>query len=40
MGVISGVTRGGVAERAIGDFRQADEDFGKRLEVAVQALRG
>ena len=37
---ISGVTRDDIAERAINNFRQADEDFGKRLEAAVQALRG
>ncbi|CAM5326318.1 Catalase OS=Streptomyces tendae OX=1932 GN=F3L20_05565 PE=3 SV=1 [Streptomyces tendae] len=37
---ISGVTRDDIAERAINNFRQADGDFGKRLEAAVQALRG
>ena len=37
---ISGVSRDDIAERAINNFRQADEDFGKRLEAAVQALRG
>lgn len=37
---ISGVTRDDIADRAINNFRQADEDFGKRLEAAVQALRG
>ncbi|WP_419997682.1 catalase [Streptomyces boninensis] len=36
---ISGVSRDDIAERAIGNFAQADEDFGKRLEAAVQALR-
>ena len=39
-GAISGVTREEIAARAINNFRQADEDFGKRLEAAVQALRG
>ncbi|MGW0822328.1 hypothetical protein [Streptomyces sp. NPDC002845] len=29
-----------IVERAIGNFRQVDGDYGKRLEVAVQALRG
>ncbi|BFO15155.1 hypothetical protein SHKM778_15430 [Streptomyces sp. KM77-8] len=38
-GAISGVTRDEIADRAINNFRQADEDFGKRLEAAVQALR-
>ncbi|GAA4954270.1 hypothetical protein GCM10023238_21090 [Streptomyces heliomycini] len=37
---VSGVTRDEIADRAINNFRQADEDFGKRLEAAVQALRG
>jgi len=37
---IAGVSRDDIAERAIGNFRQADGDFGKRLESAVQALRG
>ncbi len=37
---ISGVSRDDIAERAINNFRQADGDFGKRLEAAVQALRG
>ncbi|EDY44199.1 catalase [Streptomyces sp. SPB074] len=35
---ISGVSRDGIAERAIANFRKADGDFGKRLEEAV-ALR-
>ncbi|MGW0772573.1 catalase-related domain-containing protein, partial [Streptomyces sp. NPDC002835] len=39
-GALSGVTRDDIAERAISNFRQADGDFGKRLEAAVQALRG
>ncbi|WP_030545049.1 catalase [Streptomyces albus] len=39
-GAMSGVTRDDILERAINNFRQADEDFGKRLEAAVQALRG
>ncbi len=28
------------AECVVDGFRRADEDFGKRLEAAVQALRG
>jgi catalase len=39
-GAISQVSRDDIAERAIDNFRQADADFGKRLEAAVQALRG
>ncbi len=39
-GFISKVSRDDIAERAIENFRQADADFGKRLEAAVQALRG
>jgi catalase len=39
-GSIAGVSRDDIAERAIDNFRQADGDFGKRLEAAVQALRG
>jgi catalase len=39
-GFIAKVSRDDIAERAIDNFRQADEDFGKRLEAAVQALRG
>ena len=39
-GNIAGVSRDDIAERAIANFRQADGDFGKRLEAAVQALRG
>ncbi|MGW4177489.1 catalase, partial [Streptomyces rubiginosohelvolus] len=39
-GFIAKVSRDDIAERAIGNFRQADADFGKRLEAAVQALRG
>ncbi|MFF4756060.1 catalase-related domain-containing protein, partial [Streptomyces sp. NPDC001270] len=37
---IAQVSRDEIAERAIGNFRRADDDFGKRLEAAVQALRG
>ncbi|MBH0247617.1 catalase, partial [Streptomyces cavourensis] len=39
-GFIAKVSRDEIAERAINNFRQADGDFGKRLEAAVQALRG
>ena len=39
-GNIAGVSRDDIAERAIDNFRRADGDFGKRLEAAVQALRG
>ncbi|MEU0187879.1 catalase-related domain-containing protein, partial [Streptomyces sp. NPDC006207] len=39
-GFIAKVSRDDIAERAIGNFRRADEEFGKRLEAAVQALRG
>ncbi|WP_055547975.1 catalase [Streptomyces sp. NBRC 110028] len=39
-GFIARVSREDIAQRAIGNFRKADEDYGKRLEVAVQALRG
>lgn len=39
-GFIAKVSREDIAERAIGNFRRADEDFGKRLEAAIQALRG
>jgi catalase len=39
-GFISKVSRDDIAERAINNFRQADGDFGKRLDAAVQALRG
>ncbi|MNC96290.1 Bromoperoxidase-catalase [compost metagenome] len=39
-GFIAKVSRDDIAERAIDNFRQADGDFGKRLEAAVQALRG
>ncbi len=39
-GAISKVSREDIIERAINNFRQADGDFGKRLEAAVQALRG
>lgn len=38
-GFIAQVTREDIVERAIDNFRQADADYGKRLEVAVQALR-
>jgi catalase len=37
---IAPVSREDIAERAIGNFAQADADFGKRLEAAVRALRG
>ncbi|MFF7727210.1 catalase [Streptomyces sp. NPDC008001] len=39
-GFIAKVSRDDIAERAIGNFRKADPDYGKRLEAAVQALRG
>jgi catalase len=39
-GFIAKVSRDDIAERAIANFRQADDDYGKRLEAAVQALRG
>ncbi|WP_129843939.1 catalase [Streptomyces sp. RFCAC02] len=39
-GSIAQVSREDIAERAIENFRKADEDYGKRLQVAVQALRG
>ncbi|MET8680566.1 catalase [Streptomyces sp. NPDC004647] len=39
-GFIAKVSRDDIAERAIANFRKADEDYGKRLEAAVQALRG
>ncbi|GHF14546.1 catalase [Streptomyces morookaense] len=39
-GFIAKVLRDDIVERAIGNFRQADPDYGKRLEAAVQALRG
>jgi catalase len=39
-GAVAPVSREDIAERAIDNFRQADDDFGKRLEAAVQALRG
>ncbi len=39
-GSIAQVSREDIVERAIGNFRAADPDFGKRLEAAVQALRG
>nr|WP_190132715.1 catalase [Streptomyces mashuensis] len=39
-GFIAKVSRDDIAERAINNFRQADADYGKRLEAAVQALRG
>jgi catalase len=38
-GAMAGVSRDDIVERAIGNFRNADADFGKRLEAAVQALR-
>ncbi|MGP3999859.1 catalase [Streptomyces sp. 8N706] len=39
-GFIAKVSREDIIERAINNFRQADPDYGKRLEAAVQALRG
>jgi catalase len=39
-GSISQVSREDIAQRAIENFRKADTDYGKRLEAAVQALRG
>jgi catalase len=39
-GFIARVSRDDVVERAIDSFRRADGDYGKRLEAAVQALRG
>jgi catalase len=39
-GFISQVSRDDIAERAIENFRKADEDYGKRLQAAIQALRG
>ena len=39
-GFIAKVSRDDIAERAIENFRKADADYGKRLEAAVQALRG
>jgi catalase len=39
-GAMAGITHDHIAERAIENFRKADPDYGKRLEVAVQALRG
>jgi catalase len=39
-GLVAAVSRDDITERAVGNFRQADEDYGKRLEAAVQALRG
>jgi catalase len=39
-GFIAQVSRDDIAQRAIENFRMADEDYGKRLEAAVQALRG
>jgi catalase len=39
-GFIAKVSRDDIVERAIDNFRQADGDYGKRLEAAVQALRG
>ena len=36
----SRVSWGDIAERGIENFRTADEDYGERSEVAVQALRG
>ncbi len=39
-GSLAQVTREDIIDRAIDNFRRADEDYGKRLEAAVQALRG
>ncbi|MBM4793609.1 catalase [Streptomyces sioyaensis] len=39
-GFIAQVSRDDIAQRAIENFRKADADYGKRLEAAVQALRG
>ncbi len=39
-GAISRVSREEIAERAIGNFRNADAGFGERLAAAVRALRG
>ncbi|MFJ6747179.1 MULTISPECIES: catalase [unclassified Streptomyces] len=39
-GFISKVSRDDIAQRAIENFRKADADYGKRLDAAVQALRG
>ncbi|MFJ9405928.1 catalase [Streptomyces sp. NPDC101393] len=39
-GFISQVSRDDIAQRAIENFRKADADYGKRLDAAVQALRG
>jgi catalase len=33
------VSRDDIADRAVNNFRQADAEFGKRLDSAVQALR-
>ncbi|WP_404816829.1 catalase [Streptomyces thermolineatus] len=39
-GFIAKVSREDIADRAINNFRQADAEYGKRLEEAVRALRG
>ncbi|GAB2779855.1 catalase [Streptomyces daliensis] len=39
-GALAGVSREDIVQRAVENFRQADADYGKRLEAAVQALRG
>ncbi|WP_435125961.1 catalase [Actinacidiphila sp. bgisy144] len=39
-GALAQVSRADIVARAIGNFRAADPDYGKRLEAAVQALRG
>lgn len=39
-GALAGVSRDDIVERAVENFRRADDDFGKRLEAAVQTLRG
>jgi catalase len=39
-GGLSQVSREDIARRAIENFRNAYEDYGKRMEAAVKALRG
>ncbi len=38
-GALAGVTHDHIIERAIANFAKADEDYGKRLTVAVAELR-
>ncbi|WNI17908.1 catalase [Actinacidiphila sp. ITFR-21] len=38
-GFIAKASRDDIVERAVNNFRQADTDYGKRLDAAVQALR-